>query len=264
MNRKLGLLIVSLFICNLTCNVVRAANVLQVKGNSAILELSDSEFEALQPGPGKKIRLQVNGKDVPAVIKKLSNKKILINTNGNLVGTKSVQVAAGGSSENKSGTSQKKWLLGANLQYVTGSSSITITSLAPRNLKYSGFDISGVGMYYFDAIGVGGRADYTFGNGTTEVASDKVTLVDFSLLGEYKFKTFSLGVMLVAFSNLHDTDTLNNDNSLNASGLGYGVFATYDIYKQVKLLLNYKTINYKLDPASYSTSDIRFGAGYYF
>ena len=91
-----------------------------------------------------------------------------------------------------------------------------------------------------------------------------MTQVDFSLLGEYKFKTFSVGVMLAVFSNIRDTDNIGNDNSLNASGLGYGLYATYDIYKQFKLLLTYKTVNYKLDPASYGTSDIRFGAGYYF
>ena len=260
MNKKIGIVLVSLLICNLA----KAANVLQVKGNSAILELSASEIETLQPEPGKKIGLTSNGKEAVAIIKKISNKKILINTRANLAGIKSVQVAASGTSETRSGNSQKKWALGANLQYVTGNSSIAITSFPSRTLKYSGFDVSGVGMYYIDAIGFGARGDYTLGSGATELASDKVTLIDFSLLGEYKFKTFSVGVMVVVFSNLHDSDTLNNDNSLNASGLGYGLFATYDIYKQFKLLLNYKTVDYKLDPATYGTSDIRLGAGYYF
>ena len=281
MKKSIGIVLVSFLICNTNGNSARAANVLQVKGNSAILELSDLEFKTLQPEAGKNIRIIANGKAAVANIKKILNAKILINSNVNLTGTKSVQVLAsnsnvsineagprgsrsGNSNEKNKNTSQKNWILGGNLQYVTGSSSILIAPLASRTLNYSGFNVSGVGFYYFDSIGVGGRADYTFGNGTTATSSDKITQVDLSFLGEYKFKTFSVGAMLVLFSNIRDTDNLNNDNSLNSSGLGYGLFATYDAYPQIKLLLNYKTVNYKLDPASYGTSDIRLGAGYYF
>lgn len=256
----------------------QAGTILQVKGASAIVEMTDAEIQSVKPEAGQQIVLLFGAKQAPATIKKVSNKKVLITTSVNLAGQKAVAVRAAGatkgnsssgsSANNRSGNgsrrskNQKDWIVGGNLKYVTGSANITITGFPGMSVKYSGFDASGVGIYYFGDIGVGLEAEYGTLNGADTSASHKVTQVQFSALGEYKIKAFSVGGLFTLFSNIKDTDSNGNDNSLN--GTGFGVFATYTVMPQVRIILDYKMASYKLDPASYSTSDIRLGAGYYF
>lgn len=256
---------------------VHAGTILQVKGSSAIVEMSDAEIQSVRPEAGQQLLLLFGTKQAPATIKKVSNKKVLLTTTMNLAGQKSVAVrAANGAKASSSSSSsadrsnsssrrlknQKDWTIGGNLKYVTGTANITITGFPGQTVQYSGFDASGIGIYYFGDIGVGLEGEYTTSNGTASTASHKLAQVQFSVLGEYKIKAFSVGALFTLFSNIKDTDSIGNDNSLN--GTGYGVFATYTIMPQVRIIFDYKMANYKLDPATYSTNDMRIGAGYYF
>ena len=252
-----------------------AGTILQVKGASAIVELTDAEIQSVRPEAGQQINLLFGSKQAPATIKKVSNKKLLITTSVNLAGQKAVAVrAAGGSksssssSDSRSGNSrrprdQKDWTIGGNLKYVTGSAAIKITSQPDQTVKYSGFDATGVGLYYFGDVGIGVEGEYgTLSGSSSNGSSHKITQVQFNLLGEYKIKAFSVGALYTLFSNIKDTDSNQNDNSLN--GTGFGVYATYAVMPQVRIIFDYKMASYKLDPATYSTSDMRIGAGYYF
>lgn len=257
--------------------IAKSATILQVKGASAIVELSAAEFQNLQPVAGQHIQLSFSGKQARALIKKISNKKMLITSTISLAGQKIVGIKSDGSagdlkdadiSKNRSALQKSKlllhknWILGANLKYVTGSGNISITPFPSQTLKYSGFDASGIGIYYFGLLGIGFEGEYSALKGTTSIGKNTVTQVQLSFLGEYKIKLFSVGALLTLFSNLKDVDNLGNDNSLN--GTGYGLFATYALRPQVRIILDYKMATYKLDPATYTSSDIRLGAGYYF
>lgn len=261
----------------LSSSWAQAGTILQVKGASAIVEMTDAEIQSVKPEAGQQILLLFGAKQAPATIKKVSNKKVLITTTVNLAGQKAVAVRAAGAKGNSSSAqsadsrsnngsrrsrNQKDWIIGGNLKYVTGSANIKITGFPGLSVKYSGFDASGVGMYYFGDVGVGLEGEYGTLSGADTSASHKLTQVQFSILGEYKIKAFSVGALFTLFSNIKDTDSNGNDNSLN--GTGYGVYATYTVMPQVRIILDYKMASYKLDPASYSTSDIRLGAGYYF
>ena len=57
--------------CLLLTATVEAASVLQVKGNSAVLELTDSEISELQPSAGQKIKISVNETLADGLIKKI-------------------------------------------------------------------------------------------------------------------------------------------------------------------------------------------------
>lgn len=251
-----------------------AANVLQTKGSSAIIGLSDAEMQSLQPEAGKSIIILSSGKPVQANIKKVSNKKILLTLNGSLGDAKTVKIKVDSSSPKtsaaaptKNGTtsknaSKKNWALGANLKYVTGSAAFSIPGIPNSTLKYSGFDVSGIGIYYFGKFGVGVEGEYSSLPGTNNAASATTTQIQMSLLGEYRINLFSVGALFTVFSNFKSSDSLGNETSLN--GMGYGAYAAYMLFPSMRLSLDYKMGTYKLDTATITTSDIRFGAGYYF
>lgn len=255
-----------------------AATVLQVKGNSAIVEISDAEMQNLQPASGQQIQLTSGSKRTAGIIKKVLNKKLLLTTKSSLDGQKVVRITSSGAASSTTASAtmerpsaksnsqskkllQKRWTLGANLKYVTGSANVTITSFPSQTLKYSGFAGSAVGLYYFGSFGIGAEGEYALMTGSTSIGKDNVTQLQMSLLGEYKFNSFAVGA-LFTFSNIKDTDNVGNDNSLN--GTGFGAYAAYAVKPQVRILLEYRTVNYSLDPATYAASDIRLGAGYYF
>ncbi len=251
-----------------------SATVLQTKGNSAILELSDIEIENLQPTAGQNIQLLAGGMQVDGSIKKISKKKILITTTADLSTEKIIKIQTASSNNSakspkrpiaKSATSNmnsKKWTIGLNLKYaLSGTAKITISGF-PFNVKYSGLDLSGIGFYYWGNLGAGVEGEYAMLKGDDSTTSYNVTQIQMSLLGEYKFKDFSAGGLFTVASNYKSTDTAGNENSLN--GMGFGVFATYKIIPSVRLIFDYRIVDYKLDPATIKTTDMRLGAGYYF
>ena len=251
-----------------------AATVLQVKGNSAILELSDTEIENLKPTAGQNIQILVNGSQAEGSIKKISKKKILIFTTADLSKEKNIKIENTNSNNSakstqrpsvknpKNNLNSKKWTLGLNLKYaLSGAAKITINSI-PFNVKYSGLDLSGIGFYYWGNLGAGVEGEYAMFKGDDGTISYNVTQIQISLLGEYKFNDFSAGGLFTLASNYKSIDTAGNENSLN--GMGFGVFATYKVIPSVRLIFDYRIVDYKLDPATIKTTDMRLGAGYYF
>ncbi|MFZ3228683.1 MAG: hypothetical protein WA160_00635 [Pseudobdellovibrio sp.] len=281
-----------------------AATLVQTKGNSAIIELTDLELQTLNPSAGQNIQFNVGGTSVAASVAKAVKNKILVKTNKDLTGQKNVQIEIANSVADASTNSEfanpdsappaneknrrakkdsartsgnksmlnKKIIYGVNLKYITGSAKIkyadTIINSIPVSgadftQNYTGFDLSGTGFYYFGAIGVGVEAEYASINATASYANSTITQMQLSLLSEYKIQNFSAGALLTVASNYKATDNLGNDSSLNAMG-GLGVFGTYQVMPNVRMILDYRTISYKLDANTVNTSDIRLGGGYYF
>lgn len=254
-----------------------AASVLQVKGNSAILELVDSEFSELQPTAGQKIKISVNGILSDALIKKIVKKKILISVNSDLTGEKNVIIQSDNDSGSANGSKRssnkisktnfasantKKWTLGLNLKYALGGSAKITINNTPFDVTYQGIDFSGIGFYYWGNIGAGVEGEYAMLKGTDRAATYNITQIQLSFLGEYKIKDFSVGGLFTLASNYKSTDSAGNENSLN--GMGFGIFGTYTVVPNVRLIFDYRIVDYKLDPATIKTTDMRLGAGYYF
>ncbi len=258
----------------LLTSVSYAARVLQVKGSSAILELSDAEIQTLRPAGGQNIQLTFGSERVDATIKKVANKKILLATASDISSQKVVSVSSGGAGVQAASAgpgktargksaSGKEWTVGANIKYVLmGAANQNIKNIA-ANVKYDGFDLSGVGIYYLGDFGVGLEGEYAMLKGKDEKSvTYTTTQIQFSLLGEYRFKQFSAGGLFTLASNYKETNSNGSDNSLN--GMGFGAFFTYAVIPNVRLILDYRIVDYKLDSATIKTSDIRLGAGYYF
>jgi hypothetical protein len=275
----------------------QAATILQTKGKSAILEVTDTELQTLKLQAGQNIQFSANGVVSQSSILKVIKNKILVKGNVDLNAEKgtpvSLAVIRGGTAptgnaaassaqrpvvrkEKSSAWSSKpspskRWITGVNLQYVTGSSKIQFADVvvggitqtgASDTQSISGFNFSGTGIYYFDKIGVGGELEYGMlkGAGTNK---STITQTQLSGLAEYKITDkISAGGLLTIASNYKATDDASNDISLN--GMGFGIFGTYEVMPQVRLIVDYRTISYKLEGNSVSESDIRLGGGYYF
>ena len=254
-----------------------AASVIQVKGNSAILELTDSELADLQPISGQKIKVLTNEISTDGMVKKVLKKKILISVNADLSAEKNVKIQADNGSTSVNGTKKmatknlktnsvsanaKKWTLGVNLKYaLTGAAKIKI-NITPYDVKYQGIDFSGIGIYYWGNLGAGVEGEYAMLKGDDTTVTYNVTQAQLSFLGEYKIKNFSVGALFTPASNYKSTDSAGNENSLN--GMGFGIFGTYMVVPNVRLIFDYRTVDYKLDPATIKMTDMRLGAGYYF
>ncbi len=253
-----------------------AANILKAKGNSAIVELSESELATLNPSPGQSILITIENKASEASITKVAKNKILISTteplsaqndvkitSGKIVSTENTQPRSTGKHvKNKSQRPSKNWVLGANLKYVlSGASKITINGV-PINVKYSGIDLSGIGFYYWGHWGAGFEAEYAMLKGDDTTTPYSITQIQVSLLAEYKYNSVSGGVLFTPASNYKSSDSAGNENSLN--GMGYGVFATYNLNPNIRFIFDYRISDYKLDPATIKGTDMRLGAGYYF
>lgn len=256
--------------------VTYAARVLQVKGSSAIVELSDAEIQTLRPTSGQNVQLTFGSNRIDATIKKVAKKKILLATARDISGQKVVAVSSGGagalsansaagkgSAARGKSSSSKKWTAGANVKYVLmGAANQNIGNFSAA-VKYSGFDFSGVAIYNWDNFGAGLEGEYAMLKGTDAVSTSyNITQVQFSLLGEYRFQQFSAGGLFTVASNYKSIDSIKNENSLN--GMGFGAFFTYTVVPNVRLIFDYRIVDYKLDSATIKTSDIRLGAGYYF
>ncbi|OFZ30389.1 MAG: hypothetical protein A2622_08235 [Bdellovibrionales bacterium RIFCSPHIGHO2_01_FULL_40_29] len=253
--------------------LAEAGTVTQTKGTSAIIELSDDEIQNLSPYTGQNIQISFNGQQVDATVRKISKRKILVSTSKVLSKQKNVEVLAGGpgvsiskkssySDKSKASVSSKNWTLGANVKYVLmGKEKRTISSVA-IDIVYSGFDLSGIGFYYWGSFGVGVEGEYAMLQGKDTTASHTISQMQMSILGEYKISTISFGALFTIASNYKSSDGVGNELSVN--GMGYGIFATYSVTPQVRLIFDYRMANYKLDPATIEISDMRIGAGYYF
>ena len=261
--------------CLLLTATVEAASVLQVKGNSAVLELTDSEISELQPSAGQKIKISVNETLADGLIKKIVKKKILVSVNSDLTGEKNVRILMDGGNNSADGTKRlsnrnsksnsspmKKWTLGLNLKYALGGAAKITINNTPFDLKYQGIDFSGIGFYYWGNVGAGVEGEYAMLKGDGNSITYNVTQIQLSLLGEYKIKDFSAGGLFTLASNYKSTDSANNENSLN--GMGFGIFGTYTVVPNVRIIFDYRIVDYKLAPATIKMTDMRLGAGYYF
>ncbi len=256
--------------------VIYAAQVLQVKGSSAIVELSDAEIQTLRPTGGLNVLLTFENDKVDATIKKVAKKKILLTIARDISGQKFVTVSSGGAGAQSANSAtakkagargkssgDKKWTAGVNVKYVLMGAANQNIANVKANVKYSGFDLSGVAIYYWDNFGAGLEGEYAMLKGTDAgSATYDITQAQFSLLGEYRLQQFSAGALFTVASNYKSADSIKNENSLN--GMGFGAFFTYTVVKNVRLILDYRILDYKLDTATIKTSDLRLGAGYYF
>ena len=278
----------------------QAATILQTKAKSAIIQVTESELNDLHLAAGQTIQFSVGGKNIQAAIVKVAKDKILVKSNADLTGQDKaaielsiplgaaaattpaapmqeaapVQTAAPtkkthASSSGKSYAMKKPWIAGVNLQYVTGSAKVQYADLAvgvagpSYSFSVTGFDLSGTGIYYFGQWGVGAEAEYATLKGKDSSNSANVTQMQLSGLAEYKITpAISAGALLTIASNLKLNDNAGNDSSLN--GTGFGIFGTYQVMPQVRLILDYRTVSYKLDGNTVTSSDIRLGGGYYF
>ncbi len=259
-----------------------AAKILQVKNNSAILELNNAEMQTLEPTPGQNIRLTFGNEQVNATVKKMAKNKLLIEVSGDISNQKVVSISKGGTGADSSkattaksakyaktaksvkneDASSKEWSIGVNTRYVvSGTASQTINGISSK-VSYSGFVLSGIALYNWDNFGVGVDGEYALLQGKAGSVTSKITQIQFSLVGEYRLQKYSAGGLFTLGSNFNSTDSTNAENSLN--GMGFGVFATYAFSPNIRLLLDYRNVDYKLDSATIKTSDIRLGAGYYF
>ncbi|MBC7467010.1 MAG: hypothetical protein H7256_13560 [Bdellovibrio sp.] len=292
MNRLLiGLLLIS--------GTAQAATILQTKAKSAIVQVSDSEVNDLQLSAGQSIQFSAGGATIQASIVKLIKNKILIKSDTDLTGQQNANVdisiplgsptaqAAAPQQQagvaprkvvmkdrafvNKSTMSKKPWMAGVNVKYVNGSSKIkfsqavgTATIETSYSFPVTGFDLSGVGFYYFGPWGAGAEVEYATLKGSDSGNTATITQMQLNALGEYKINPkITAGASLTIASNYKASDSVGNDSSLNGM-LGFGVFGTYQVTPNIRALVEYKTMNYKLDSNTVSTSDIRIGAGYYF
>lgn len=287
----LGLILIS--------GTAQAATILQTKAKSAIVQVSDSEVNDLQLAPGQNIQFTSNGATVQASIVKVIKNKILIKSDTDLTGQQNAnvdisiplgapaaQAAApqepmGGSTRkvvtkdrafvNKSAMPKKPWIAGVNVKYVNGSSKVKfsstnlgVTTEQSFSFPVTGFDLSGVGFYYFGQWGAGAEVEYATLKGSDSGNTATITQMQLNALGEYKINSkITAGASITLASNYKASDSQGNDSSLNGM-LGFGVFGTYQVTPKIRALLEYKSMNYKLDSNSVTTTDIRIGAGYYF
>lgn len=285
------------FLC--LTGTAHAAKILQTKAKSAIIEVTDSEIDGLKLAAGQNIQFTVAGAAVQASVVKVIKNKILVKANSDLTGQQNAQIelstpigsesaaapvtppaaakpqqrAHKTSAYVKSGSIPKKpWIAGVNLKYVKGTAKIQFADTVVSNVTVpgfsfnqstTGFDLSGVGIYYFGQMGAGVELEYATLKGSDSDYSSTVTQMQMSGLGEYKFDGgFSAGVLLTIASNFKASDNSGNDSSLN--GMGFGIFGTYQVTPEIRAVMDYKTITYKLDANSVSMADFRIGAGYYF
>lgn len=280
----------------------QAATILQTKGPSAIIEVSDTEVQTLGLQAGQVVQFTVDAAPVNASVVKVIKNKILVKANKDLTGKANVAVeliaphAGGGAAAtttaeapaapeaapapvthskparsakgSKSMGMKKPWIAGVNLKYITGSGKVSFAAsgIVPAfdsNQTTSGFGFSGIGIYYFGQLGAGAEVEYASLKGSDSGYSTTATQMQLSALGEYKITpVISAGVVLTLASNLKSTDNVGNDSSLN--GMGFGVFGTYNVTPEIRVILDYRSIPYKLDSNSITLTDIRIGGGYYF
>lgn len=256
----------------------QSAEIKQTKGNSAIIELNEEEIDNLKLSIGENIILTINEESYLANITSKKNSKLLIKANRDLTGTKNSFAEITKKTNRATGKSQgsnqqqKKIIYGVNAKYITGTASIKYADTVVGSLtvpgasitqNYSGFNLSASGFYYYDQIGIGAEAEYSSLSGTGSNITSTITQMQINALAEYRYQKFSVGGLITLASNYKSTDSAKNDTSLNGMG-GFGVFATYQVIPAVRAILEYRTMNYKLDSNSVNTSDIRLGAGYFF
>lgn len=291
--------LILIFLC--LTGTAHAAKILQTKAKSAIIEVSEGEIDDLKLAAGQNIQFTASGATVQGSVVKIIKNKILVKANSDLTGQQNAQIELSilngalpttdaaaapiapaarpqrthkekSSAYVRSGSGSKKpWISGVNLKYIKGSSKIQFADTVVGavtvpgfsfNQSTTGFDLSGVGIYYFGQMGAGVELEYASIKGSDSTYSSTITQMQLSGLGEYKFDAFSAGVILTVASNYKASDSSGNDSSLN--GTGFGVFGTYQVTPEIRAVIDYKSVTYTLDSNSISMADFRIGAGYYF